>query len=98
VNRRDRRRAEAQARRNVKVGDVIWTTTISAVLKTGEHVLYWIRVPDGMSNEEAARTQEWHGPFKTDAELKEDQRVALLGRQCKVTEGGAWDPNWDKPQ
>jgi hypothetical protein len=39
-----------------------------------------------------------HGPFKTDAEVKESQRVILLGPQCKITEGGAWDPNWDKPQ
>ena len=39
-----------------------------------------------------------HGPFETDAEVKEHQRLTLLGPQCKVTEGGAWDSEWDKPQ
>jgi hypothetical protein len=39
-----------------------------------------------------------HGPFKTHAEVDEHQRLTLLGPQCKVTEGGAWDPNWDKLQ
>jgi hypothetical protein len=39
-----------------------------------------------------------HGPFRTNAEVEKDQRLVLLGSQCKVIEGGAWDPNWDKPQ
>jgi hypothetical protein len=39
-----------------------------------------------------------HGPFRTNAEVEKDQRLVLLGPQCKVIEGGAWDPNWDKPQ
>ena len=41
---------------------------------------------------------ELHGPFKTDAEVAESQRLTLLGPQCEVTEGGMWDPAWDRPQ
>jgi hypothetical protein len=38
------------------------------------------------------------GPFQTEEELEEDQRIVLLGEQGKPTPGGAWDPAWDKPQ
>jgi hypothetical protein len=31
-------------------------------------------------------------------ELRENQRLVLLGPQRKITEGGTWDPAWDKPQ
>jgi len=103
MNRHDRRRDDAQ-RRKLKVGSVIHTATIAAVLSDGTSALegttalFWIEVPEGMTNEQAAETQEWHGLFKTDAELKEHQRVTLLGPQCEVTEGGMWDPAWDMAQ
>ena len=94
-NRKDRRKAKA-----VGLGTVIWTETVHVVLDTPdrEEVLYWFVRPDGMDTHEAAETQELHGPFTTEAEVRESQRVTLLGSQCKVIEGGMWDDAWDKPQ
>jgi hypothetical protein len=97
MNRRQRRASAAQ-RRKLKVGDVIYATTIRAVLNDGSTAFYWIEVPEGMTNEEAAETQELHGPFKTEAEAEKDQRLVLLGPQCKAVKGGMWDPAWDKFQ
>jgi hypothetical protein len=39
-------------------------------------------------------TTELHGPFDTEAEAQEAARIAVLGADCKVTEGGMWDPAW----
>jgi hypothetical protein len=39
-----------------------------------------------------------HGPFDTHAEVKEHQRITLLGPEAELREGGEWDPAWDKPQ
>jgi hypothetical protein len=97
TNRHERRRAKAQ-RRKLNVGSMVYATTINVVMRDGSTALYWIEVPEDMTNEQAAATQEWHGPFKTDAELYEDQRVTLFGSQCEITEGGMWDPAWDKAQ
>ena len=69
-----------------------WTST-----RRPKHKNVFVR-PDGMDKHEAAETQEWHGPFTTEAEVRESQRVTLLGSQCKVIEGGMWDDAWDKPQ
>jgi hypothetical protein len=85
-------------RRMAKVGDIIETTTIRVVHPDGTRWLYWIVVPEGMTNQHAAETQEWHGPFKTDAEVTEDQRITLLGPQGKLKHGGNWDPAWNRPQ
>jgi hypothetical protein len=90
MDRKERRRATKAA----KVGDVIHTAT--AIGSDG--LLYWCRVPDGMTPREAAATQKVYGPFASDKEVSESQRDVLLGPQCKVTEGGAWDPAWDKMQ
>jgi hypothetical protein len=81
-------------------------------IDTGEGtVLYWFEEPANFSEDDHAAmidhivtTQTHpsgialHGPFRTQAEVEEDQQLVLLGPQCKVTEGGAWDPKWDKPQ
>lgn len=78
-----------------KVGDVIHTQTFKDI--RGD--LYWFqcsttfRAKDGIPPDAALR-----GPFKTEREVEEDQRKVLLGPQCEVTPGGAWNPNWDKPQ
>jgi hypothetical protein len=81
----------------MQVGTVIHTATATVVTLDGEVQLYWFVVPDGMTNEEAFTTQELHGPFATDAEARADGRVVLLPN-CKITEGGMWDPAWDRPQ
>jgi hypothetical protein len=82
----------------LKVGDVIYTETIRAVMRDGTHAFYWVRRPDGMTAAKAAATQEWHGPFKSEQDMREDQRIVLLGPQCKVEEGGQWDPVWNRLQ
>jgi len=38
-----------------------------------------------------------HGPFDTAAEANEAARIAVIG-DCGVTEGGMWDPAWNKAQ
>jgi hypothetical protein len=38
------------------------------------------------------------GPFRTRAEAQRDSEIQTLGPQCKITEGGMWDPAWDRPQ
>jgi hypothetical protein len=94
-----------------RVGDVIRTQTVAVRLTTGERHLYWFELPDGFSAKDAKRLNDWfrglhnkgpgvglYGPFQTDAEVSESQRLILLGPQCKITEGGMWDPAWDKAQ
>ena len=39
---------------------------------------FWFEIPGGMSYEEAFATQEHHGPFKTEKEMRESQRILLL--------------------
>jgi hypothetical protein len=96
VNRHERRKARNDAAKKRSVGDIIFTQTITAVA-TGE--LYWFEcsrdfsVQDGIPGDAVL-----HGPFETSAELNEDQRRVLFGPQCEVSEGGSWDPAWDKPQ
>jgi hypothetical protein len=37
-----------------------------------------------------------HGPFRTEREAQKDSEVTVLGPQCKITEGGLWNPAWDR--
>jgi hypothetical protein len=85
-------------KRKFEAGTMIRMTTLQATMKDGSTAYYWIEVPEGMTDEQAAETQKWHGPFKTDAEAEENFRVVVLGPQCEVTDGGMWDPNWDRLQ
>jgi hypothetical protein len=39
-----------------------------------------------------------HGPFRTKREAQKDSEVTVLGPQCKITEGGQWNPAWDRVQ
>jgi len=57
----------------------------------GNTALFWFAIPDGMSRDQAAATQSHYGPFTSRQEVNESMRVVLLGEQCKVIEGGAWD-------
>jgi hypothetical protein len=44
---------------------------------------------------------EIHGPFKTSAEMQRDQdeaMKALMAPGGKITDGGAWNPAWERPQ
>jgi hypothetical protein len=103
MNRKERRAAR-------KLGDVIHTTTIGLTDNIGRVHLYWFEStnfsPDDLealkdhcvAHQRPPPGVTMHGPFATEAEVNEHQRLTLLGPQCEVTEGGAWDPKWDKPQ
>jgi hypothetical protein len=94
-----RRKRKFDRRRSLGLlGTVIRMTALQARMQDGSTVFYWIEVPEGMTNQQAAKTQKWHGPFKTDPEAEEDFRVVVLGPQCKITDGGVWDPAWDRLQ
>jgi hypothetical protein len=85
-------------KRKFEAGTMIRMTTLQAIMKDGSTAFYWIEVPEGMTNEQAAKTQKWHGPFKTDDDAEEDFRVVVLGPKCEVEDGGMWDPAWDRLQ
>jgi hypothetical protein len=94
MNRKQRR-----AMKGMKVGDVIFAERYRIIdSNSNSSGLFWFYRPDGMTREQAFETQQHYGPFASDAEVKESQRIVLLGEQCKVTEGGMWDPAWGKPQ
>jgi hypothetical protein len=95
---RHRRRAAAAKKRKFEVGTMIYTKTVAVTLTTGEKRLYWFEEPDGYSSADGERLLAWmrgeragspgvklFGPFKTDAEVRESERLTLLGQQCKVT-------------
>jgi hypothetical protein len=46
----------------------------------------------------ALAAQTWHGPFATRAEAAEAAKLATVGDDCAVRDGGMWDPAWDRPQ
>src|SRR4051812_29233884 len=72
--------------------DKIQVGKIEAILKDGSTDFYWIVVPEGMTAKQAAETQEWHGPFKTDAEMLFEDQERTLFPDCKVVDGGMWNP------
>lgn len=100
---RQQRRAAAAYRRKWKsgewgIGTMICAQTIGVLHPQG-YFYYWFETAENYSpNDGIPPDAVMHGPFKTQAETEENQRVVLLGPQCKVTEGGAWDPAWDRQQ
>jgi hypothetical protein len=107
--RKTRRVGTAVKKRSV--GKVIRTETVSVLLTTGERQLYWFERPEGFSPADKKHLHEWfcglhedgprvgvYGPFQMDDEVSESQRIVLLGPGGEITEGGMWDPAWDKPQ
>ena len=70
-----------------KIGDVWDVQGFTAIHPDGTQSHYWFVIPKGMTREHAYRTQEIHGPFDSEEEAMEDQRVVLLGDQCEVTDG-----------
>lgn len=80
------------------VGTTFNAQTYATIDSEGARWLFWFSVPENQTVEQAFNTQKHHGPFKSDEEVKESQRLVLLGEQCEVTEAGTWDPAWDKPQ
>jgi hypothetical protein len=83
-------------KRKSKVGDMVSAQTIR-VRHTGE--FYWFECAKDFDRRDGIPPDAvLHGPFKTEAEVNESQRVVLLGPQCEVTEGGNWDSAWDRLQ
>ncbi len=102
-NRRERRKANALAKKTkplARLGVPIHTGIAPVVLDApdGPQTKYywWASEKTDLSPDEIA--QGLHGPFDTEAEAQEAARIAVLGPDCEVTEGGTWDPAWEKPQ
>jgi hypothetical protein len=104
-NRKEQRKANARAKKTKPLGRLgvpMHTGIVRVVLDAPDGPLtqfYWWADENGnLTPEEIMETTELHGPFDTEAEANEAARIAVLGPDCKVTEGGTWDPAWDKPQ
>ena len=100
-NRKERRKARALAKKMkplARLGVPIHTGILSVVLDApdGPQTKYywWATENIDLSPEEA----DLHGPFDTEAEAEEAARIAVIGPDCDVTEGGMWDPAWEKSQ
>jgi hypothetical protein len=39
-----------------------------------------------------------HGPFRTKRQALRNAEITVFGPRCKFTEGGEWDPAWDRVQ
>jgi hypothetical protein len=60
---------------------------------------FWFEAPAGYRPGDLPPPgTEIHGPFATEAECNESQRLVLFGPQCECIEGGAWNPAWDRLQ
>jgi len=66
---------------------------------------YWFATEDVrmfrrviQNDPDAMAAQEWQGPFNTAAEAAKAAEIGIAGENCKLERGGAWDPNWEKPQ
>jgi hypothetical protein len=55
---------------------------------------YWFEGNDDQPSPETVV----HGPFATEAECNESQRLVLLGPQATVEFGGMWQPQRDRLQ
>jgi hypothetical protein len=105
MNRHERRAAKA---RKWEVGTVVRTQNL--IIDTGEGPrYYWFECPENFSLAQAEQfcsqledgepiNVQLHGPFMTEAEADEDSRLTLFGPQMKITEGGEWNPAWDRMQ
>jgi hypothetical protein len=87
---RQQRRAQTAQRGKFGVGSIIHAQGFIGT--DGFH--YWFDPPeDWMRDEGLSPDAEIHGPFRTDAESHESQRLVLLGPQCTVTEAAGRRPS-----
>jgi hypothetical protein len=99
MNRQERRAAAAHEQRwrdkTAEVGMILKTQSVRG--SDGMH--YWFEPPDGWTQQAGwPDGTDIHGPFRTATEVEENQRSVLLGPDCEVTNGGMWDPAWDRLQ
>jgi len=99
-NRKERRKAKALAKKTkplARFGVPIFTGIAVVVLDAPDgpqtKYFWWADENEDPNPQEL----DLHGPFDTEAEAKEASRIAVIG-DCKVSEGGMWDPVWNKPQ
>ena len=100
TNRHERSRKAVKVRKPLgRLGVPIQTVTV-AITNGPRQQFYWFATEQikEWTLQEIIDTQELHGPFDTEAEADEAARIAILGPDCEVTEGGMWNPAWDKPQ
>jgi hypothetical protein len=91
-----------QPRHRVAQGDVVHVLTahlhLSAGVSETPH-FFWVvvkplQVTDAVVRAAIQTGVGLHGPF-----LSEDEaRIDAFGPDCKFTDGGRWDPAWEKPQ
>jgi hypothetical protein len=78
------------------VGTMICTQTIR-LPAMGE--LYWFKCSANYSAADGIPADvTLHGPFRTEAEVTESQRLVQFGPQWTIIERGVWDPAWERPQ
>jgi hypothetical protein len=99
MNRQERRAAAAHERRwkdkTAEVGMVFMTHSF----RCSDGMQYWFEQPEGRTWEDGVpEGVDIHGPFTTEAEVEQNQRLVLLGPECEITHGGMWDPAWDRLQ
>jgi hypothetical protein len=108
-NRKERRKANALARKPLgRLGVPMHTGVVQVVLDAPEGPqtqFYWWASENAdllqeiaQNLERSVRHRDLHGPFDTAAAADEAARLTVLGPDCEVTEGGAWDPAWEKLQ
>jgi hypothetical protein len=102
MNRQQRRAAAAYKRKwksgEYGVGTMLYTQTIGVQHPHG-YFFYWFETAENWKPEHGIPADAvMHGPFKTDAECNENQRIVMFGPQCEMRNGGNWDPAWNKPQ
>jgi len=93
MNRQQRRAAKRE------VEKIVFTQMVGVTEPEGLR-FYWFECSQNFNPEtdDIPRDAVLYGPFKSEAEVKENQRVILFGKDCAIEEGGMWDPAWDKPQ
>jgi hypothetical protein len=104
TNRKERRKANALAKKTkplARLGVPIFTGIATLVLDTPDGPqtkFYWWADEDGNLSPEQIMETGLRGPFDTEAEAEEAARIAVVGPDCEMTEGGMWNPAWNKPQ
>jgi hypothetical protein len=100
-----RKQAKAMARKPLaRFGVPIHTVIGELVLGTPsgpKKVFCWFATEDpeeDLSAERVLATKELHGPFETRAEAEKDAKIAIVGENCEIVQGGMWDPAWNRRQ
>jgi hypothetical protein len=102
------RKAKAKSRQplaaDMPVGTPIHMAITTVVLDTPngpKKQFYWSATTDldrEPTEDEIVDMFKNNGPFDSEAEAQEAAKIAIVGKDCVVEEGGMWDPAWDKPQ